>query len=69
MLGDLGGEIFVLDAGHIKHVARLDSPFTSPPIGVPAFYAHAAQRKAELLALMDERGIARIADLVAGQRG
>jgi hypothetical protein len=44
VLGDLGGEIFVLDAGHIKHVARLDSPFTSPPIGAPALYAHAAQR-------------------------
>jgi hypothetical protein len=44
VLGHLGGEILVLDAGHIKRVARVDSPFTAPPIGVPAFYAHAAHR-------------------------
>jgi len=44
VFGDFGGEVFVLDAGHIKRVARLDSPFTSTPLGTPTFYTHAARR-------------------------
>jgi hypothetical protein len=44
VFGDLGGEVLVFDASHIKRFARLDSPFASPPISVPALYTHAAQR-------------------------
>jgi hypothetical protein len=44
VFGDLCGEILVFDSGDIERFARLDAPFTAPPIAVPAFYAHTAQR-------------------------